>query len=150
MSTYTPPADRAPIDAVFAALASAWDAGDAAAYADLFTPDATYVVFDGTVLRGRPAIEDVHRLLFEGPLKGSRLTGMTQQPPPPVRFLHPDVAHVVVGGAVAADGEPQPGPDRASVASFVLVGAPEGWRIAAFQNTRVQERPHERAHEQAR
>ena len=140
MSTNATSTDRSPVDAVLAALATAWDGGDATAYGQLFTPDATYVVFDGTVLRGRPEIEDVHRWLFEGPLKGSRLSGMTPQPPLPVRFLRPGVAHVVVSGAVTANEEPQPGPDRASVASFVLLDTDEGWRIAAFQNTRVQER----------
>jgi uncharacterized protein (TIGR02246 family) len=140
MSTTTSPSDRAPVDAVLAALASAWDAGDAAAYAYLFTPDATYVAFDGTVLRGRTAIEDAHRRLFDGPLKGSRLSGMTPQPPPPVRFLRPDVAHLVASGAVTPDGQPVPGADRASVPSYVFVRTAEGWRIAAFHNTRVQER----------
>ncbi|GAA1291765.1 hypothetical protein GCM10009609_70310 [Pseudonocardia aurantiaca] len=41
--------DRTPIDTVLADLATAWDAGDASAYAALFTRDAIYVVFDGTV-----------------------------------------------------------------------------------------------------
>jgi uncharacterized protein (TIGR02246 family) len=133
-------ADRSAVDTVLASLAAAWDAGDAAGYARLFTSDATYVVFDGTVLRGAGEIEDVHRRLFEGPLKGSRLGGVTDQPPAPVRFLCPDVAHVVVGGAVTPEGAPEPGPGRASVASFVLVDTADGWRIAAFQNTRVQQR----------
>jgi hypothetical protein len=30
--------------------------------------------------------------------------------------------------------------DRASVVSLVLVDTADGWRVAAFQNTRVQER----------
>jgi uncharacterized protein (TIGR02246 family) len=141
MSTNVTSADRSPVDAVLAALAAAWDAGDAAAYAQLFAPDATYVVFDGTVLRGQQEIEDVHRWLFEGPLKHSRMSGMPAQPPPPVRFLRPGVAHVVVAGAVTPEGAPAPGPDRASVASFLLLDTEDGWRIAAFQNTRVQERP---------
>jgi uncharacterized protein (TIGR02246 family) len=65
-------------------LAATWNDGDATAYADLFTPDATYVVFDGTVVRGRAAIEDGHRALFAGPLRGFRM-----EPPAaaPVRYL---------------------------------------------------------------
>ncbi len=74
--------DRTPIDTVLAELATAWDAGDAAAYAGLFTPDATYVVFDGTVLHGAEAIEDVHRWLFDGPLRNSRWAGRTRARPP--------------------------------------------------------------------
>jgi uncharacterized protein (TIGR02246 family) len=139
MST-TVSTDRAPIDAVLARLAATWDAGDAAGYAALFTDDATYVVFDGTVLRGTKAIEDVHRWLFDGPLRGSKMGGAEQGPPPPVRFLRPDVAHLVIESGVRPDGQTDLTPDRASVVSLVLIETPPEWRIAAFQNTRVQER----------
>ena len=132
------------IDSIPSRLAAAWDAGDAAAYAALFTPDATYVVFDGTVLAGAKAIEDVHRWLFEGPLRGSRMSGSrtagADAAPPDVRYLRPDVALTLVRGGARPDGETELTPDRASVVSLVLVDTPEGWRIAAFQNTRVQER----------
>lgn len=137
MST-TVSADRAPIDAVLARLAAAWDAGDAAGYAAQFTDDATYVVFDGTVLRGAKAIEDVHRWLFDGPLHGSKMGG-AQQAPSPVRFLRPDVAHVVIESGIRPVGQADLTPDRASVVSLVLIETPSGWRIAAFHNARVQE-----------
>ena len=132
--------DRSPIDTVLADHATAWDAGDAGAYANLFTPDATYVVFDGTVLRGAQAIEDVHRRLFDGPLRNSRLGGANSGPPAEVRFLRPDVAVALVAGAVRPEGVGMPAPDRESVVSLVLADTAEGWRIAAFHNTRVQER----------
>ena len=132
--------DRTPIDTVLAELATAWDAGDAAAYAGLFTPDATYVVFDGTVLRGAHAIEDVHRWLFDGPLRNSRLGGANPGPPAEVRFLRPDVAVALVAGAVRPEGVTAPAPDRESVVSLMLADTADGWRIAAFHNTRVQER----------
>jgi uncharacterized protein (TIGR02246 family) len=132
------------IDSVQSRMAAAWDAGDAAAYAALFTSDATYVVFDGTVLQGAKAIEDVHRFLFEGPLRGSRMaaaqTAGADPVPPEVRFLRPDVALMLVRGEIQPDGESGAAPDRASVVSLVLVDTPDGWQIAAFQNTRVQER----------
>jgi uncharacterized protein (TIGR02246 family) len=116
-------------------LAAAWNDGDATAYADLFTPDATYVVFDGTVVRGRTAIEEGHRALFAGPLRGFRM-----EPPAaaPVRYLGPDVAHVLATGDTRPPGQEEPAPDRASVVSFVLVRHDDDWRIAAFQNTRAQ------------
>ncbi|MGI9063628.1 MAG: SgcJ/EcaC family oxidoreductase [Pseudonocardiaceae bacterium] len=44
-----------------ARLAAAWNAGDASGYAAQFTEDATYVAFNGEVMRGRAAIEDTHR-----------------------------------------------------------------------------------------
>jgi uncharacterized protein (TIGR02246 family) len=116
-------------------LAAAWNDGDATAYADLFTPDATYVIFDGTVVRGRVAIEEGHRALFAGPLRGFKM-----EPPAtsvPVRYLSPDVAHVLVAGGTRPPGREELPPDRASVVSFVLVRDDGGWRIAAFQNTRA-------------
>ncbi|WP_113700759.1 SgcJ/EcaC family oxidoreductase [Nonomuraea lactucae] len=54
-------------------LNAAWNDGDAAAYAAQFTPDASYVAFNGDVVHGRAEIEKAHRFLFEGPLRGSRL-----------------------------------------------------------------------------
>jgi uncharacterized protein (TIGR02246 family) len=120
---------------VLARLADAWNAGDADAYGSLFTPDCTYVTFDGQLLDGRTAITDVHRWLFDGPLKGSTMGDpSTGSATPSVRFLRPDVAHVVTTGAVAR-GEVTP--DRDSVPSFVLVRGDDGdWSVAAFHNTR--------------
>jgi uncharacterized protein (TIGR02246 family) len=120
-------------------LTAAWNAGDADAYGAEFTDDATYVVFSGDVLRGRQAIVDTHRWLFAGPLRGSRLgASSTGDDATTVRFLRPDVAHVVTAGAVrAADAETATA-DRDSVPSYVLVHDGGRWRIAAFHNTRRQ------------
>jgi uncharacterized protein (TIGR02246 family) len=123
------------INDIIARLDQAWNDGDATAYAAAFTRDATYIVFDGTVLRGRAEIESTHRFLFDGPLRGSRIGG---GPAPSVRHLRPDVAHVVISGGVRLDGHQAVPADRASVVSLVLVAGPDGdWLIAAFQNTRV-------------
>jgi uncharacterized protein (TIGR02246 family) len=123
------------LEDVLTRLAAAWNDGDATAYADQFTPDATYVVFDGTVVRGRAAIEDSHRALFAGPLRGFRMDPPAE--PVPVRYLGPDVAHVLVAGGTRRPGQDELPPDRASVVSFVLVRKDDRWRIAAFQNTRA-------------
>jgi uncharacterized protein (TIGR02246 family) len=119
-------------------LSAAWNAGDAAAYAAEFTEDATYVIWNGTVLHGRTAVEDTHRWLFAGPLKGSRFA---EQPEAPVvRFVRPDVAHVIASGGIRPDGQDELPDDRASTVSFLLEETAEGWKVAAFQNTRVQQR----------
>jgi uncharacterized protein (TIGR02246 family) len=117
-------------------LAAAWNDGDATAYAGLFTPDATYVVFDGTVVRGRATIEEGHRALFDGPLRGFRMEPLVAAVP--VRYLGTDVAHVLAAGGTRPPGQEQPSPDRSSVVSFVLVREEDDWKIAAFQNTRAQ------------
>lgn len=119
----------AAVHAVLTALVDAWNAGDATAYADLFTEDADYITFFGVNTPGRAAIEAGHRALFEGPLKGSRLTGAGG--PPKVRFLRPDVAVAVAEGGSAVDDV-----ERASTVSYVLVQEAGRWRIASFQNTR--------------
>jgi uncharacterized protein (TIGR02246 family) len=121
-------------------VAAAWNAGDATAYGEEFTPDATYVVFNGTVLRGRQSIVDTHRWLFDGPLKGSQLgSPSTGDDGTSIRFLRPDVAHVITVGAVRPAGAAAVTADRDSVPSYVLVEDDGRWRIAAFHNTRRQE-----------
>ncbi|MET9065639.1 SgcJ/EcaC family oxidoreductase [Streptosporangium sandarakinum] len=119
------------IGAALGRMTNAWNDGDAAAYAGQFTEDADYVTFFGLHMTGRQAIEDSHRALFEGPLKGSRLTGVTS---PSIRFLRPDVAVVVAGGGSSLDGVPDPGRD--SVITLTAVREPDAWRFASFQNTR--------------
>jgi len=123
------------VEDTLTSLAAAWNDGDATAYADLFTPDATYVIFDGTVVRGRAAIEEGHRALFAGPLRGFRMEPPTAAVP--VRYLGAGVAHVLATGGTRPPGQEELPSDRASVVSFVLVRDGEDWRIAAFQNTRA-------------
>ncbi|GAA4950686.1 uncharacterized protein (TIGR02246 family) [Nonomuraea thailandensis] len=114
---------------LLAGLAEAWNRGDAAAYAALFTEDADYITFDGTHTRGRQAVESMHRWLFEGPLKGSTMaTGGDHT----VKALADGAVLVIAAGGTTVDGR-----QRASIVSFTAVRTPEGWRFASFQNTRV-------------
>lgn len=117
-----------------ARLSAAWNAGDAAAYAAEFTLDASYVTFTGEVLSGRAAIEQVHRWLFDGPLRGSQLSWNADQRE--VRQVRPGVAVVVSAGGVRPAEAAELTPDRASVQTSLLVEEDGGWRVAAFQNTR--------------
>lgn len=136
-----PHPSQAAVVATLDRIAAAWNAADADAYGAEFTTDATYVTFDGSVLTGRDAIIDVHRWLFDGPLKGSTMgaasTGSAADSPT-VRFLRPDVAHVLTAGAVRPGDRAETTPDRDSVPSFVLVDDGDGWRVTAFHNTRRQ------------
>ncbi|WP_214403965.1 SgcJ/EcaC family oxidoreductase [Pseudonocardia lacus] len=139
MSAAPSAAAEAAVLATLARVTGAWNAGDATAYGAEFTPDATYVTFDGHVLVGRDAIVDVHRWLFDGPLKGSTMGATsTGGDSPTVRFLRPDVAHVLTAGAVRPAELVETTPDRDSVPSFVLVDDGDGWRVTAFHNTRRQ------------
>jgi uncharacterized protein (TIGR02246 family) len=127
---------EAAIQAVLHGLTEAWNAGDAEAYARLFTEDADYVTFFGVNFPGRATIESSHRALFEGPLRGVKLTSGGAAK---IRFLRPDVAVAVVGGGSSLTGEAATDPGRASTVTFVLVEGDDGWRIASFQNTRVSD-----------
>lgn len=122
-------------------LNAAWNSGDAAAYADQFSEDATYIAYNGSILHGRSQIEHTHRYLFDGPLKGSRLGDDTSSAPDPiesVRFVRPDIAMVVIRGGVREEGQDVVTAGRASVVSLTLIIDGERWLIAAFQNTRLE------------
>ncbi|WP_043633227.1 SgcJ/EcaC family oxidoreductase [Nonomuraea candida] len=124
--------ENAEVSALLTRLAEAWNAGDAAAYAAVFTEDADYISFDGAHSQGRESIESSHRWLFEGPLKGS-----TMSAPAGTRFkrLADGAVLVISAGGTAVDGR-----QRDSTVSFTAVRTPEGWRLASFQNTRVSPR----------
>jgi conserved hypothetical protein len=122
------------------ALVAAWNAGDATAYAELFTEDADYVTFFGLHMTGRRAIEESHRALFAGPLRGSRIgfePGTESGGGARIRALGPGVAVVVAKGGSTLDGRQAPDPSRDSVITLTAVRGAEGWRFASFQNTRV-------------
>ncbi|MDA0632195.1 SgcJ/EcaC family oxidoreductase [Nonomuraea sp. MCN248] len=106
-----------------------WNAGDAAAYAALFTEDADYITYFGFTMKGRQAIEDGHRQLFTMPIK------LERRDEPAIRMLGDGVALVIATGGSTVDGEPDP--DRDSVLGYTAVRTPEGWRFASFQNTRA-------------
>ncbi|MEV6157218.1 SgcJ/EcaC family oxidoreductase [Nonomuraea sp. NPDC052129] len=116
---------------LLARLTAAWNSGDAAAYAALFTEDADYITFFGLHLQGREAIEVAHRQLFQSPIK---LTGGGGEPI--VKPLGDGAALVISGGGSTVDGRPDP--SRDSIVTFTAVSTPGGWRFASFQNTRVR------------
>lgn len=131
MSAPTPAA----LQTVLADLAEAWNAGDATAYAALFTSDASYVTFDGDRLEGRDAIEDIHRFLFQGPLRSSRMiseSGIQATP-----LVREDVVVLVSTGGIQLPGQPDL-EGRDSIQTLTLVRHEGRWLVAAFQNTRKQ------------
>ncbi|MGI5242069.1 SgcJ/EcaC family oxidoreductase [Dactylosporangium sp. CA-139066] len=131
--------DERAVRQVGGAVRDAWNRGDATAYAALFTHDASFVAWNGEYGYGRRAIEAAHRHLFAGPLAGSRMTVDMSEP---VRFLQADVAVMVTTGAVTPGAEATGAVDttgregHVAVQTYVLVNGDDGWRIAAFHNTR--------------
>ncbi|MGY2009113.1 SgcJ/EcaC family oxidoreductase [Nocardia gipuzkoensis] len=111
--------------------AEAWAAGDAEAFAAVFTPDADYVTWVGTHFKGRADIAVSHVSLFEKFLKGTHLDGEITQ----LRFLTPDVA-VVHGKGAVLKGKQRRTRRNTKVQTTVAVRRDGRWQIAAFQNTK--------------
>lgn len=125
---------------LFAALSDAWNRGDGAAFGECFTEDADYVTFMGQHLKGREQIADVHQMLFNGPLKGSKLVSSATVELNP-RFLTPTVAVVhAIGESTLADAAMDPA-NRGSINTNVVVKQNGKWKITAFHNCRIQEIP---------
>jgi uncharacterized protein (TIGR02246 family) len=129
--------DEMAVRDVLDAVLSAWNDGDAIAIAELFDEDADYITAAGTHSEGRDAIEELHRILFDGPYEGTRLDayGADQK----FRFATPDTVIVVSEGALRLADEIEPASDRLFMNTTVLVRREGRWLITAFQNTRVQE-----------
>jgi uncharacterized protein (TIGR02246 family) len=134
------PAERRAIFELRKALQDAWNRGDAAGYGSLFTDDADFVAWTGAYGRGRQAIEDAHRRLFDGPLAGSRMVLVDDDSqsatPDSLRFVRPGAAIMVVSGVVTLADQIATGPDHESVQTFVLTKNGNRWRVTAFHNTR--------------
>ena len=110
----------------------AWDAGDAAAYADEFTSDATYVIFAGLVSRGRDEIRADHIPVFERWQRGTRMAMRVLDVP----FVSDDVTVVLTEGGLFK-GEPRRiRHDKVQTFVFVRDAKSGQWRCAAFQNTK--------------
>jgi uncharacterized protein (TIGR02246 family) len=128
------------IQKVQASQAEAWNRHDAAAYANLFTPDGDVVNVVGWWWQGRAEIEKKLQQAFGFVFRESELSIADVQ----VRFLSPRVAlaHVrwTMRGAKTPPGIPEP---RAGIQTQVLQKQSDGsWLIAGFQNTNlVPERP---------
>jgi uncharacterized protein (TIGR02246 family) len=119
----------AAVRAVLEQLYAAWTAGDADAFAALYTEDAT-VVLPGVFHRGRPAVRDYMASAFAGPLKGSRAVDEPQD----IRILGADTAIVVSTAGIVLAGEQEVPPDRERLGTWVLSRQDGRWLIAAYAN----------------
>ena len=128
------PADERAVRELFEKLLEDWARGDGEAYGSRFTEDADYVAFDGTRTKGREKISSSHQRLFDKFMKGTRLTGRIEG----LEFPVPGVALVHATGGTLMRGKSDPSPERDSIQTLVAVKGEEGWRFAAFHNTRVR------------
>ncbi len=126
--TSNPPTES--ILSVLQAVYDAWAAGDADAFAELYTDDAT-VVQPGINKRNRCDIRTTMAAGFAGPLKGSRVLDEPQS----VRFLGSDTAVVITEGGVLMAGQSELPAERRVRATWVLTKQNEQWYVGAYQNS---------------
>lgn len=124
-------ADLQDITALFEGMNAAWGRGDADAYGEHFTSDATYTTYVGTLYQGRTDIVEGHRALLTTFLKGTQLAGETTD----IRFIGADTAVVLSRGDVHKGNKP-PRKLRKVQTSTVVRDTDGQWRVAAFHNTK--------------
>ncbi|MEU1228911.1 SgcJ/EcaC family oxidoreductase [Streptomyces sp. NPDC005828] len=122
--------DKAAIAALPQRVVDAWAAHDADAFAEVFTPDGSMII-PGVFQKGREAIRAFLTQAFEGPFKGTRVTGT----PVDLRFANSDSGILITQGGILAPGETEPSAERAVNASWVVVKREGQWFLAAYQNS---------------
>jgi uncharacterized protein (TIGR02246 family) len=115
---------------VIHAVYNAWAAGDAAAFAELYTDDAT-IVQPGIHKKNNDDIRTTMAAGFAGPLKGSHVLDEPQS----VRLLGSDAAIIITEGGIVMAGQAEVPADRVVRATWVLTKQDERWLVAAYQNS---------------
>jgi uncharacterized protein (TIGR02246 family) len=110
-------------------IRTAWNAGDARAFAGSFTEDATYVIFLGEALIGRGEIEANHVEVFTKWQAGTRMAIRTLRKTP---LGENGAAVLTVGGIGTGASIPC---DK--LQTFTMVRREGRWLCAAFQNTKM-------------
>jgi uncharacterized protein (TIGR02246 family) len=87
-------ADETQIRDLFQRMLDSWQ--DAAAYAQCFTPDADYIIGNGTLERGRKEIVEGQEIIFSAWARNSNLEGSIDR----IRFLTNDVATLIAYGHI--------------------------------------------------
>ena len=126
----------APIRAIIAAQAAAWDAGDGAAYAKDLAPDASFTNLFGMVMYGAPAFAERHRHILATFYKGTTKHHAIRR----IRFVTEDVAIVDIDNEVRGVKAMPPGipvpPDGIIKTQLMEVFVRRGgrWWVEAYHN----------------
>lgn len=123
-------ADKAAVAALPGRIVEAWAKHDASAFAQVFSAEGT-MILPGVYRDGREEIEAFMSAAFQGPFKGTQVTGT----PLALKFFRPDVAIVITQGGVMAPGESEVADDRAVRATWVATKENGEWQLAAYQNS---------------
>jgi uncharacterized protein (TIGR02246 family) len=119
---------------------TAWNAGDAVAYARYLAADGTFTNVRGQFFTGRQAFIDRHDFVFKGQFHGSTL----RQDIVSLKFVRPDVAVVEVLTSVTGIQKLFPGTNtddkgrlRTRLLQVIVKDGGE-WKIVAYHNTDVK------------
>ena len=129
------------IHTMLEAMFAAWNRGDVRSYAAFWSEDADLVNVLGMRRQGRSEILAELEFLHAGRFRGTQIRNVESS----FRVLVPGVAVVHVRWEMHGD-QGQPGHEvreaiRRGVFTHVAVCTPEGWRLAASQNTDIQPIP---------
>src|SRR6202162_1849206 len=136
----TPSSDEIVIRNIIQEEITAWNAGDAAAYARHFAADGTFTNVRGQFFTGRQAVIDRHDYVFKGQFHGSTL----KQDIVSLKFVRPDVAVVEVLTSVTGIQKLSPGTstdDKGRLRTRllqVIVKDGSEWKIVAYHNVDVK------------
>jgi uncharacterized protein (TIGR02246 family) len=104
-------------------------------FESLFTKDCDYVTFMGQHLKGIDENLEVHQKLAGAWFfRGAELVSDIKQ----IKFLSADVAVVIAEGAIKFRWQKSVKRDRMSINTNVFVKTDGEWKLASFQNTRIQ------------
>jgi uncharacterized protein (TIGR02246 family) len=112
-------------------MTGAWAANDAAAFAALYTPDATVFLADGRQQRGREAIREFMTTAFAGPFRGSASVLHVRD----IRRLGPQAAIVTAANGVLLAGDEEVSAGRMRPSTWVLTEQAGRWLVAGYHNS---------------
>jgi uncharacterized protein (TIGR02246 family) len=124
--------DETKIKEMHARMIEAWNKGSGSGFAAPFSPDADFIAFEGSQLKGRAQIAQFHQMLFETSLRGTRLEGGVHF----VRFLRPDLAVMHAWATNSLPGQTNVSSSRDSMQLFVATKQDGYWQFDAMQNSR--------------
>jgi uncharacterized protein (TIGR02246 family) len=116
-------------------IQDAWAAGDGVKFADQFTDDVDYTVWNGIQLNGREENIKNHQQIFETFYKGTMIKSEVRK----IRFLTNEIAAVHLESKMYKDGKLME--DVPTVVPLMILKKENGkWRVAVFQNTPIIKR----------
>ena len=132
--------DEAAVRKVIQDQGTAWNKGDAEAYAKLFAKDGTFTNLLGMFFTGRDAFRERHDQIFKNAYRGS----IKHEDIVSIKFIRPDVAIVETLQTITGYQKLLPGTSADSKGRLrtrllqVLVKDDGEWRIAAYHNVDVK------------